>query len=249
MAKHQANLSETSASASCFDNWMPSLAYTPLIKQFFLFLLFPWWDLVWVYQTTAFLNFIGGHKRRSPAGALLKYILIPFYAIRWTADSNKRIKGMSEKLGKKYRSSTLCLLYEIYCSLVRLVVYLAVAALILGVIALLQYLIGYLILSYFWEDIPPGLFSSEANLDELFQHIATFVKTTAGLKIWEVLLGGAAVLGGLLVILLVIFVLTKLHYMAMQSGLNLLAKNSKKPLNPTELAALHLHGEGDENNE
>ena len=228
MAKQHTPVKEATATASCFENWMPSLAYTPLVKQFFLFFLFPWWDLVWVYQTTAFLNFIGGHTRRSPVGTLLKYILIPFYAIGWTAESNKRIKGMSDKLGKKYGFSILCLLYEIFCSLIRLVVYLAVAALILVAIGLVVYLIGYLILSYVWEDIPPGLFSGEANLDQLFQHIATFVKTVADLQIWQVLLGGAAVLGGLSVVLLVIFVCTKLHYMAMQSGLNLLVKNSKK---------------------
>ncbi len=90
------------------------------IAKHVLLLLFTFgiWQLIWIYRTTEYLNIVEDEEPRNPTTKLLLCMFVPFYIIYWTYKSALRIDKLANAKGLSSDLATLCLILEIFISIV-----------------------------------------------------------------------------------------------------------------------------------
>ncbi len=72
------------------------------------------WQLIWIYKSTKFSNYVKDESERGPGAALLLYIFIPFYSYYWTYQTAKRIDKIAKDRGVQSDIATMCLVLSLF---------------------------------------------------------------------------------------------------------------------------------------
>lgn len=115
--KHMEKNADGTYSASNIPNEQEG--YCGLAKHVLLLLFtFGIWQLIWIYKTTAYLNRVEDEPPRDPVTKLLLCMFVPFYIIYWVYKSAQRIDKLARAKGMVSDLSTLCLILEIFVSII-----------------------------------------------------------------------------------------------------------------------------------
>lgn len=78
----------------------------------------PFWQYVWIYRATDYLNCVQGEERREPINKLLLCLFVPFYSIYWVYKSAQRIDKLAEEHGISSGLSTVCAVLAIFVPII-----------------------------------------------------------------------------------------------------------------------------------